>query len=245
MVRPGDADAWSERMSATSQKHDASSLPWPGTSCMSSPCANRAGTLHKLQALGAAVQRTPAQLRIDPAAQDNPVAEAPQHAVPRGQPSAPLGCILLKSHSASPAFHHDKCKEPPASAGPSAEKENTPSPDRMYKPTHTAPAPAEVSVSMGAAVDMDRDLIQHREAALQQPLQQASTLQKDSTMHDAGPPVTSHVAQGSQVAHLAFGTSAHHSLQIPASSMQYQHLKPRPASAQVGLSITALIRCRI
>ena len=63
-------------------------------------------------------------------------------------------------------------------------------------------------------------------------------LQTHVPMPDAGPPVTSHGAQGSPVAHLAYGAPAHHSLQAPASSMQHQHLKPRPASAQVSLSVS-------
>ncbi len=206
-----DLDTWSENMSAAPQEsNEASPYPWPGTSCVSSPYANRVGTL---QAFGAAVQRGPAQLFRGPAVLDSPAAKERQHAGPPAQRSAPLGCILVDPDSVSPALCHDRHMEPPASPVPHAEKENNPSPERIHLSSQAAPplVPAEVQPSREGTAGFGSGVMAHRQAPLHQALQQASQS--------------------------ALGAPAHHSLQLPPPSKQDQSLKPRPASAQVSACI--------
>ncbi len=206
-----DIDTWSDNMSAAPQSvNEASPYPWPAISCVSSPYANRVGTI---QALGAAVQRSSAQPVRGSAVLKSPAAQEHQRAMPPGQPSVPLGCILIDPGSVSPALAHDRHTGAPALPVPDAEKENTPSPEKIKLISHTAPAlaPAEVQAMREARADIDSRGIAHRQAPLQQALQQASPL--------------------------ALGAPAHHSLHLPASTKQDQHLTPRPASAQVSLCI--------
>ena len=230
-----EVDTWSGKTSAATQRHEAAYLPWPATSCVSSPCANRAAALQEFQAPDPVKQRSPEQLLTGPAACGNPEANSPQCAVPRGQPTVPLGCILVEPQRASPARHHDNYKEAPVPLVPSAEKENSPSPERAHWCLHTTAASTQTQASRNDMADIDSSGNVHREIPLRQPLQQASMLQADMLMQDATPLVTSNVAQGTSTALKAPGTPAHRSLQLPASSKQYQHLKQRPASAQVRL----------
>ena len=212
-----DLDTSSDKsdMSAAPQSDEASPFPWPGTpwpgnSCVSSPIANRAGTL---QAFGAAAQRSAAQLIKGPAVLDSPAAKKDPHAVPPGQLSVPLGCILIDPDSVSPALCQDRHTGAPASPVPHAEKENTPSPEKINLISHTAQpqVAAEAQASREAVGDIHSRGIVHRQAPLQQLLQQASPL--------------------------ASGAPAHHSLQIPAPSKQDADLKQRPSSAQVSTCI--------
>lgn len=230
-----EVDTWSDKTSAPTQRHEAAYLPWPATSCVSSPCANRAGTLHEFQAPSPAVQRSPKQLLTGPAACGNPEAKASRCASPFGQPTVPLGCILVESQSASPARRCDNHKDPPVPPVLSAEKENSPSPERAHWCLHAALAPTQVEASRDATADIDSRGNMHGEVPLKPPLQQASMLQANMLMQDSPPLVTSDVVQGTSTALKAPGTPAHHSLQLPASSNQHQHLKQRPASAQVRL----------
>ena len=94
---------------------------------------------------------------------------------------------------------------------------------------------------------MDIEIVAHREALSQQPLQQASMLQTDVRMQGAAQLTVSHAAQGSLSILTAPGTPAHHSMQVPASTQQYQHPKPWPASAQVlpCSEAFALIVCHV
>ena len=147
-----DIDTWSDNMSAAPQSvNEASPYPWPAISCVSSPYANRVGTI---QALGAAVQRSSAQPVRGPAVLDSPAAKEHQRAMPPGQP-VPLGCILIDPGSVSPALRHTGA---PALPVPDAEKENTPSPEKIKLISHTSPAlaPAEVQPSREARADIDK-----------------------------------------------------------------------------------------
>ncbi len=246
-------EAWPSTGSAYSQRPEAAPSLWPVTSCVSSPCANRAGSQNGFRAATAG-QQTPADPSRSLTPQHGDAARSQQFAVTHGRPSTPLrGCILPESNSIIAACKHDTPMH-------HANKENATSPDRSTQPLDTAPAAGDMAGVTKSDMHIDSSSSVHIEIPLQQPVQhagmhqthihssscphrgmtsqqivhQADMPQTDVLMQDAIALVTSHVGQDKSICQAAAGTPAHHSMQLRPSSKQYQHPKPRPSSAQVS-----------
>lgn len=189
-LRDEPADDCSGIAQSPGHRFESAPSPWPGTSCVSSPYANRAGTHAATQPYSPALrgaarplQASPAQSRVTAASSHQYNQRSPPptfRAVQGGNTTSLLGTF--------------------AASAPRADKENSPSPELSPLRTHTAAAHRPTP---DRAVSGDRDRAAHTRAAFEQPLQRAGNMQTDTVMQEASAAGTALLPAAKQAPHAA------------------------------------------
>jgi hypothetical protein len=148
-------------------------LPWPGTSCVSSPCANRAGTHAAAPPYSTALRGAARVLQAPPVQSRVTTAGSLQY----NHSPYPPTCNIAEGEENTTRMSGSS-----AASAPHAEKGNSPSPElaplrtRAAEAHRTMPDTGMPAGQAGAA---------HTEAALEQPLQQGGNTQTDIIMQEA------------------------------------------------------------